>query len=216
MKKILALTLLLAAMVATAHAQDVDETACFADQNGNIIPNGTEINASTVYEDLMGIQIKSGLFVKNTGDEDVLVRIAVQVTELSSGQVQICFPNMCIPITAPGELATNAANVAAGALTDLETEWNPADFAYGTARATYKIQYCSFNSLTQTYNVVEEGPQVTVCYNYQDPSAIQQAKATEAATVATYNTAGQRTGHGQKGLVIVKKADGTTSKHLAR
>lgn len=215
MKKILALTLLLAAMVATAHAQDVDETACFADQNGNIIPNGTEINASTVYEDLMGVQILSGLFVKNTSDEELSINVVVQVTELPSGQVQICYPSTCIPINQLGEITTAVGKLEGNALADLKTEWETNENMFGTARATYKIQYCSYNALTQTYSVVEEGPQVTVCYNYLDPSAIHQSKASEAATVATYNVNGQRT-NGQSGLVIVKKSDGTTRKQLAK
>ena len=137
MKKVFTLCLGLMSMLAL-HAQS-NFPIQFADKDGNIIADGTTLTITDYEED------------EYTG-------------AMSNGAFQSCFPVNCMQASAVGDYTTSDGALAAGALKSMQTEWLPA--AEGSCSVTYQLVTYKKNPITQKWTKDQEGPAVTLNFNY--------------------------------------------------
>ena len=226
MKKLFTLCAAMLMGSAMAFGQ-VDQTFQFVDKDGNVVADGTTWTVSEKVEDLFyGLMIPSGLSVKNTSGEDVLCSIDYQVTQLSGGTFQICFPGSCSSagdvMDEPLNKDMSAESVAPGAVVDLESEWVVKPFdsdveATGTCTATLQLKVMEQIEGTFRYEVKAYGPKITVVFSNNGTTGIGSVEAVGGKKVeAYYSLSGRRLSVPQKGLNIVKFADGTARKVVVR
>lgn len=236
MKKFLLTVAMGLAMSASAFAQ-----VEFVDADGNIIPDGSTVVRNVIETplDIPGFgknqQINSGISAKNTSSSAVTVKCQLDVTDLPFGQLALCFPGNCwvnvgnftgpYPSHQPTQTNLSAdgpwtsptsGTMAAGAEQSLQTEW-----------VVSRVQVAQWDgttngSFTATYSLLVGDKKVStikVLYS-TDPEAtgIAGVKSNEAAKaeVARYNANGQLVPASQKGLVIVKYADGSAKKVVVK
>ena len=223
-------TLLLAGLslmaFTTVYAQEEEEletdltTLQFVDANGNIVADGsTLIINPTDLEDAPEVEIKSGLFVKNTIDEDVFAAAAISITTLESGRLQCCFPFNCYSKDKVCDFTTDPSEpIKAGETRNMQTEWFPDE--YGTCTATYQLklyeQKFTPGQLVPSKVLYANGPKVTVTYIYSDPASINGVSNDGAKAVAFYNANGQQINNLQKGLNFIKYSNGKTVKTVIK
>lgn len=235
MKKLFTLCAAMLMGSAMAFGQ-VDQTFQFVDKDGNVVADGTTWTVSEKVDSVvefptgpvdMGTMILSGLYVKNTSDEDVLCSIDYQVTQLSGGTFQICFPGTCSSagkvMDEPLNKDMSAESVAPGAVVDLESEWVVRPFgsdveATGTCTATLQLKV--MNPIEEgafVPTVKAYGPKITVVFSNNGTTGIGSVEAVGGKKVeAYYSLSGRRLSVPQKGLNIVKFADGTARKVVVR
>lgn len=216
MKKIF--TFLFAAMACsfTCMAQteeEIDETFQFVDDEGNVVPNGSVVTATTATLHPEGYyMIKPGFTIKNVSDDVAYCGIAYSIKDISNGVFQICFPQACVQQQQVGDYETGQGGLVAGENKDMQTEWCPLD--YGTATVSYQvIVYAS--GFAGNYIPVGEGPTVTVNFVYSDPAGVDGVTAAgDVKETARYSLDGRRLSHPEKGINLVKTSDGKVRKVL--
>lgn len=223
-------TLLLAGLslmaFTTVYAQEEEEletdltTLQFVDANGNVVADGsTLIINPTDLEDAPEVEIKSGLSVKNTTDEDVFAAAAVSIKTLDSGRLQCCFPFSCYSRDAVCDFSTEPTDaIKAGETKDMQTEWFPD--GYGTCTTTYQLQLyeqkLAPGQFVPSKVLYANGPKVTVTFIYSDPASINGVSNDGAKPVAFYNANGQQINNLQKGLNFIKYSNGKTVKTVIK
>ncbi len=218
MKKI---TLLFATAMAftaiTANADDIDETLQFAYSDGAVISNGSEITVNAAIEDEYTgeVQLPSGLYILNTTDETAGVGLDLTISRLDNGALSCCFPGSCSSQTSTITDSDNGkGNMSAGELKNFQTEYIPV--AYGTCTATFRIRVHEAGKLTAG-DFVAYGPTITVNFVYNELSAgITSAAAGDDEITGYYNLSGEKLSAPQKGVNIVKYADGKTIKKTVK
>ena len=233
MKKLFTLCAAMLMGSAMAFGQ-VDQTFQFVDKDGNVVADGTTWTVSEKVDSVvefptgpvdMGTMILSGLYVKNTSDEDANVAVDFQVTQISGGAFQICFPTNCQTRTDVTEVEeTGALEMAAGEVKDMATEWvvRPAwpegsPEATGTCTATVQLKVMEQIEGSFRYEVKAYGPKITVVFSNNGTTGIGSVEAVGGKKVeAYYSLSGRRLSVPQKGLNIVKFADGTARKVVVR
>lgn len=223
MKKLFTLCAAMLMGSAMAFGQ-VDQTFQFVDKDGNVVADGTTWTVSEKVEDLFyGLMIPSELSVKNTSGEDANVAVDFQVTQISGGAFQICFPTNCqtrIDVTEVEE--TGALEMAAGEVKDMATEWVVKPFssdveATGTCTATVQLKVMEQIEGSFRYEVKAYGPKITLVFSNNGTTGIGSVEAVGGKKVeAYYSLSGRRLSVPQKGLNIVKFADGTARKVVVR
>lgn len=205
-------------MTSFAFAQNAKEVLQFVDKDGNVVPDGSVVNITEVtivpitdndgnvlWEEYM---FPTGLYVKNSYDEDVTVRVDYNITSLPNGAFQICFPMSCVSKTTTGSNSTNSGTMKSGETKDLQAEWMCEENGYGT---------CSVElQLVLTKGLGSKGPKITVNMIYSDPASVNNLNGEQATEVARYNAAGQRIDADQRGLHIVKLSNGKTMKVMQK
>ena len=202
----------------------VDQTFQFVDKDGNVVADGTTWTVSEKVEDLFyGLMIPSELSVKNTSGEDANVAVDFQVTQISGGAFQICFPTNCQTRTDVTEVEeTGALEMAAGEVKDMATEWVVKPFdsdveATGTCTATVQLKVMELIEGSFRYEVKAYGPKITLVFSNNGTTGIGSVEAVGGKKVeAYYSLSGRRLSVPQKGLNIVKFADGTARKVVVR
>lgn len=234
MKKFLLTVAMGLAMSASAFAQ-----VEFVDADGNIIPDGSTVVRNAIKEVYPGVEmyeISSGISAKNTSSSAVSVKSQVDVTDLPFGSFGLCFPASCwitvgnytgtYPTHQPTQTNLSAdgpwtsptsGTMQAGAVNSLTTEWK-----LNVLGMTTFDPEKDKGSFTATYSLLVGDKKVStikVLYS-TDPEAtgIAGVKSNEAAKaeVARYNANGQLVPASQKGLVIVKYADGSAKKVVVK
>jgi hypothetical protein len=163
MKKVFTLCLGLMSMLAL-HAQS-NFPIQFADKDGNIIADGTTLTITDYEEDeFTGVLLPSGLYVKNITESEVQCAGAFTIASMSNGAFQSCFPVNCMQASAVGDYTTLDGPLAAGALKSMQTEWLPT--AEGSCSVTYQLVTYKKNPITQKWTKDQEGPAVTLNFNY--------------------------------------------------
>lgn len=224
-------TLLSIVFIATASFAfaDVDHTMEFVDKDGNIVADGSVINRTEVEEDDFGdMQIKSGLYAKNTSSKAVNIGFTITAENVPSGQFRHCFPGSCNNTPQHPELATypiigsvdtravgsTGTTIKAGETQDLQSEWILESGKYGTC--TVKYQFHIYTAAIQDGKIVYtskgDGPSVTVNYIYQDPTGINTNVAEQKLnSVSYYDLSGRKVSHPESGVYVKKMtyADGT-------
>lgn len=204
MKKLFTL-IAMTMLVVASQAQSLQ--FCYAD--GTVIPDGTEIVATTVNEELLEwdeIQLESGVFVKNTSAGNVTATLSFNITELSEeSSLSVCLGTNCHMYTETGENSISNVKLNGNSINDLMCHWVPAvndDYEYlpGNCKAIYTISEGGNKCSTITINFV-----------YGDTS-VNGINTSDAKIVATYTANGQLASASQKGLLIQKMSDGSIRK----
>lgn len=217
-KKIIA-SAFMAMIGVCAMAQTDLETFQFVDKDGKVITDGSEITVSTPEMNGEKLQINSGLFVKNTTNEEQAIGLTFSIDQLDNGAPQCCFPSVCLPGTdhvgsytgiEPGAMEANEVK-------DFSTEWLPT--TYGTCKMTFQLLVNKIGSRTvmgitlPTYDEFKAyGPKIKVNFVYADPASVNGVTSDNAKPVAYYNLAGQKTETMQNGVNIVVLSNGKTIK----
>ena len=171
----------------------------FADKNGNVITDGTTLNITEAEDDGFGeILMPSGLYVKNTSNEEVQCAGSFDIKLMSNGAFQSCFPSNCMQASNVGSYTTQNGAIGAGDLKTMQTEWLPT--AEGTCTVTYQLLTYKKNVITQKWNVDKYGPTVTLNFAYST-SSISAVKANHSVTY--HDLQGRRVVRPTKGLYIV-------------
>lgn len=185
----------------------------FVTAGGEIVPDGSQVTITQFTEDEYGdVEMASGLFAKRVdADADQLVRIAYRVRTMDSGTMQICYPSACATILSAVSGATQAGEQE-NEQQSIQTEWFPSD--YGTCIASLTLEPVV---KTKTgFESLEDGPTVTLVFNYADPSRVSATSTKVAIPVAFYNLNGQPVASDAKGVVLVRMSDGRVLKRIRR
>lgn len=234
-------TLIAALFIGSAAFAQVDNTLQFTDKDGNVVEDGSTYHAYE-WEDLGlagGIQVKSNILIKNTTEKEVYAAIDYEFTQSNGGAIMACFPGSCGPIyfsdiklpyvfqkrPAVPVLANESAELAAEWVVKNQFGGIP-DEIIGTCTITAQLilmnhELVSDNGtpddpMDDVYEDTEaaKGPKITIVFhNDKGTTGVSGVADTEQSKpVAYYSIDGRRLPVAQKGLNIVKFADGTTRK----
>ena len=209
MKKIF--TLFMGLVAALAVQAQSDFPLQFVDKDGNIITDGSVLNLTTVEENDFGdVQMPSGLYVKNTTNDDVQGGGVYNITSLSNGSFQTCFPANCVSNNKVGNYETSNGTIAAGEQKSMQTEWLPTD--KGTCVVNYQLVTYKQNVITKKWQKDKEGPKVTLKFTYGTSGISNAANDKSVRSVEYFNLTGRRVQTPVHGVYIVRKTytDGTT------
>lgn len=203
-------------MGATAMQADDEKDASFifTDEDGNEIADGSVIYATEAEETPTGVEINSGLYIKNALDAVCWVNIEYTVSQLPSGYHQICTQTLCNTDTEAGDYSyPSTITLKAGVSADMFAEWVPD--SYGTCAVSYTLKTMNYEGRVDgvyQYSEVGEGPTVTVYYVYADPASIKTISNQKVVSTTYYGLSGRKISKPTKGVYIAKQvlADGTT------
>ncbi len=211
--------------VCMANAQ-VDNTLQFVDENGNIVSDGSTIEGKLEYVDdgfQQYYQISTGLYVKNNADTDTGVGVDYTINSIGSGTLNCCFPSNCVPRNKVGDYQTENGFLTANETRSFQTEWIPEQGYYGTCSATFKLKVMNmkeeeiFGAPIVTYEFKAYGPSVTVNFTYNENSTgIADITENDKKISAYYTLDGKEIKEPQKGINIVKYANGKTTKVVVK
>lgn len=226
MKKLftLCLSFLLGGLAFNAQAQDaVDDVFQFTDEDTyEVIPDGSYIIRNKVETTPQGAIIKGKLCIAEVNDlkETLYLYIVTTVNTYKDmegvGQFQICFPLTCQAFKEVGTQTTPVVSVNEAMKGEmyLNTELVLSALDRGECEVTYQVFRCSDDAGSNPV----AGSKITVLYT-TDPNAtgINGVTTTESReVVARYTLDGQLLSAPQKGINIVKYADGRTAKVLVK
>lgn len=221
MKRFFTLLVSVFALTATGWAQDggedLDQTFVFVDDQGNIVPDGSVITVAAINDEG---QMVVPLKVKNVEGGGAAVSMYETIDALPNGGWQTCAFGNCMTLSATGY---SAKNIISGTdASDIQTEWMPEQGKYATWSATLQIHV--FNIITKTVfgmkqevageEIIGYGPKVTVNFVYNSESAHISGTAADHQPKEYFNVRGQRIDGPQKGLNIIRLANGKTIKTI--
>lgn len=221
MKRFFTLLVSVFALTATGWAQDegedLDQTFVFVDDQGNIVPDGSVITVAAINDEG---QMVVPLKVKNVEGDGAAVSMYETIDALPNGGWQTCAFGNCMTLSATGY---SAKNIISGTdASDIQTEWMPEQGKYATWSATLQIHV--FNIITKTVfgmkqevageEIIGYGPKVTVNFIYNSESAHISCTAADHQPKEYFNVRGQRIDGPQKGLNIIRLANGKTIKTI--
>ena len=221
MKRFFTLLVSAFALTATGWAQDegedLDQTFVFVDDQGNIVPDGSVITVAAINDEG---QMVVPLKVKNVEGDGAAVSMYETIDALPNGGWQTCAFGNCMTLSATGY---SAKNIISGTdASDIQTEWMPEQGKYATWSATLQIHV--FNIITKTVfgmkqevageEIIGYGPKVTVNFVYNSESAHISGTAADHQPKEYFNVRGQRIDGPQKGLNIIRLANGKTIKTI--
>lgn len=218
MKKFFTLCILAIAGCISMNAQ----VFSFVDENGNVIENGSTLTMDKVdYQEDFAfnpdgsyeiVQVPiihlGGVYVKNTSSSEQECAISFNVIELPSGSFNACCAGNCSSMTSTGVMEKKAT-AAAGVNIDVSslTEWVPGETA-GTC--VVKLSVKGENSLTTD-------SEITVNFVYSGSTSVNGIhNDVNNEVVARYSIDGQLLNAPQKGINILKYADGRTEKVIVK
>ena len=134
----------------------------FVDKDGQVIPDGTELNITDyeVDEFFGDIQMPVNVWVKNVSTGIVQGGGTFTIQAISNGWFQTCFPMFCMRKSGTGTFSTDSGAFDPGQSTSLQTEWLPDD--EGVCVVTYRLQTFRQNPNNNKWMVDADGPQVTL------------------------------------------------------
>lgn len=237
MKKIFTLCISLLMGCAALNAQ----TFAFVDGKGNTIENGstltlTDIELTTIYAPDTQIPITEGFSVKNISGATANFDIKFTVISKPGGTFQVCPKDeFCVADDkSPIISFTNRPSLAAGATDDFSaTEWKPGamgtvigqeDFGggffmdiYGEPFTGGAVGTCSVEIEVGPRGYTTPDSKITANFVYSTGAGISGVETEkDNAVVGYYTIDGVKLNAPQKGLNIVKRADGTTTKVLVK
>lgn len=212
-----------AALNAQVVGGNVDETFQFADAEGNVIPNGSRIVLNNVETDPMGsAMINSNLHVVNTSDEPAFFKLTLTVNSINGGNGSICYPIQCQFFDTAGQTVETAVSdlYTTSKFDDIRVEFFPVD---EDASSEISLQITKYGMTLDGYgqpvsdgNAVP-GSKITVFFTTDQTAGITDATVAESnEVVARYTLDGRAIDAPQKGVNIVKYADGRTVKVVVK
>lgn len=217
MKKLFTLCIALLFSCVAMNAQNF----IFVDGDGNTIENGATLTMDQVsykedfvfnpdgsYEIIQVPMIPlSGVYIKNNSSESQSCKVTYNVTALPNGTFAACCAGNCSNLDSEGTIEKNA-NANAGKTIDIstDTEWIPV--AAGTT--TVKISAQGSKSMLPD-------SEITINFIYDGTASIDGIQNNaDNKVVARYSINGQLLDAPQKGINILKYADGRIEKVIVK
>ena len=217
MKKLFTLCIALLFSCVAMNAQNF----IFVDGEGNTIENGATLTMDQVsykedfvfnpdgsYEIIQVPMIPlSGVYIKNNSSESQSCKVTYNVTALPNGTFAACCAGNCSNLDSEGTIEKNA-NANAGKTIDIstDTEWVPV--AAGTT--TVKISAQGSKSMLPD-------SEITINFIYDGTASIDGIQNNaDNKVVARYSINGQLLDAPQKGINILKYADGRIEKVIVK
>ena len=217
MKKLFTLCIALLFSCVAMNAQNF----IFVDGEGNTIENGATLTMDQVsykenfvfnpdgsYEIIQVPMIPlSGVYIKNNSSESQSCKVTYNVTALPNGTFAACRAGNCSNLDSEGTIEKNA-NADAGKTIDIstDTEWVPV--AAGTT--TVKISAQGSKSMLPD-------SEITINFIYDGTASIDGIQNNaDNKVVARYSINGQLLDAPQKGINILKYADGRIEKVIVK
>lgn len=217
MKKLFTLCIALLFSCVAMNAQNF----IFVDGEGNTIGNGATLTMDQVsykedfvfnpdgsYEIIQVPMIPlSGVYIKNNSSESQSCKVTYNVTALPNGTFAACCAENCSNLDSEGTIEKNA-NADAGKTIDIstDTEWVPV--AAGTT--TVKISAQGSKSMLPD-------SEITINFIYDGTASIDGIQNNaDNKVVARYSINGQLLDAPQKGINILKYADGRIEKVIVK
>lgn len=217
MKKLFTLCIALLFSCVAMNAQNF----IFVDGEGNTIENGATLTMDQVsykedfvfnpdgsYEIIQVPMIPlSGVYIKNNSSESQSCKVTYNVTALPNGTFAVCRAGNCSNLDSEGTIEKNA-NADAGKTIDISTdaEWVPV--AAGTT--TVKISAQGSKSMLPD-------SEITINFIYDGTASIDGIQNNaDNKVVARYSINGQLLDAPQKGINILKYADGRIEKVIVK
>lgn len=217
MKKLFTLCIALLFSCVAMNAQNF----IFVDGDGNTIENGATLTMDQVsykenfvfnpdgsYEKIQVPMISlSGVYIKNNSAESQSCKVTYNVTALPNGSFAACCAGNCSNLYSEGTIEKNA-NADAGKTIDIstDTEWVPV--AAGTT--TVKISAQGSKSMLPD-------SEITINFIYDGTASIDGIQNNaDNKVVARYSINGQLLDAPQKGINILKYADGRIEKVIVK
>ena len=217
MKKLFTLCIALLFSCVAMNAQNF----IFVDGEGNTIENGATLTMDQVsykedfvfnpdgsYEIIQVPMIPlSGVYIKNNSSESQSCKVTYNVTALPNGTFAACCAGNCSNLDSEGTIEKNA-NADAGKTIDIstDTEWVPV--AAGTT--TVKISAQGSKSMLPD-------SEITINFIYDGTASIDGIQNNaDNKVVARYSINGQLLDAPQKGINILKYADGRIEKVIVK
>lgn len=217
MKKLFTLCIALLFSCVAMNAQNF----IFVDGEGNTIENGATLTMDQVsykedfvfnpdgsYEIIQVPMIPlSGVYIKNNSSESQSCKVTYNVTALPNGTFAACCAGNCSKLDSEGTIEKNA-NADAGKTIDIstDTEWVPV--AAGTT--TVKISAQGSKSMLPD-------SEITINFIYDGTASIDGIQNNaDNKVVARYSINGQLLDAPQKGINILKYADGRIEKVIVK
>lgn len=217
MKKLFTLCIALLFSCVAMNAQNF----IFVDGDGNTIENGATLTMDQVsykedfvfnpdgsYEIIQVPMIPlSGVYIKNNSSESQSCKVTYNVTALPNGTFAACCAGNCSNLDSEGTIEKNA-NANAGKTIDIstDTEWVPV--AAGTT--TVKISAQGSKSMLPD-------SEITINFIYDGTASIDGIQNNaDNKVVARYSINGQLLDAPQKGINILKYADGRIEKVIVK
>ena len=205
-----------AALNAQVVGGNVDETFQFADAEGNIIPNGSRVVRNEIVDLGLGSQINSEVYVKNASGVAAFVHLTATVKSIENANGQVCWPNGCNAFDSAGDVIKTATKAGAASLfDDIMTEVFPlAD----VASCELELQLFKHENIGGNPSETSvPGSKITVFFTTDQTAGITDATVAESnEVVARYTLDGRAIDAPQKGVNIVKFADGRTVKVVVK
>ena len=208
MKKII--TLCMCLFTGLAIQAQSDFPLQFVDKDGQVIPDGTELDITEFeVDELFGdILMPTDVWVKNNSSGEVYVGGTYTVKSIDNGWFQTCFPSVCMRQNVAGTYTTGTGAIQPGQIRDMQTEWFPE--SEGTCIVTYQLQ--TYRKVGNNYMLDGDGPTITLNY-YYGTTGIGSAKAgKKISSVTYYGLSGQKADAPQHGVYMKKTTytDGTS------
>lgn len=216
MKKLFTLCIALLFSCVAMNAQNF----IFVDGDGNTIENGATLTMDQVsykenfvfnpdgsYETIQVPMIPlSGVYIKNNSSESQSCKVTYNVTALPNGSFAACCAGNCSTVKSEGTIEKNA-DANAGKTIDIstETEWVPAP----DGTTTVKISVQGSKSMLPD-------SEITVNFVYSSTSIDGIQNNADNKVVARYSINGQLLDAPQKGINILKYADGRIEKVIVK
>lgn len=217
MKKLFTLCIALLFSCVAMNAQNF----IFVDGDGNTIENGATLTMDHVsykedfvfnpdgsYEIIQVPMIPlRGVYIKNNSAESQSCKVTYNVTALPNGSFAACCAGNCLNLDSEGTIEKNA-NADAGKTIDIstDTEWVPV--AAGTT--TVKISAQGSKSMLPD-------SEITINFIYDGTASIDGIQNNaDNKVVARYSINGQLLDAPQKGINILKYADGRIEKVIVK
>lgn len=217
MKKLFTLCIALLFSCVAMNAQNF----IFVDGDGNTIENGATLTMDQVsykedfvfnpdgsYEIIKVPMISlSGVYIKNNSAESQSCKVTYNVTALPNGSFAACCAENCSNLASEGTIEKNA-NADAGKTIDIstDTEWVPV--AAGTT--TVKISAQGSKSMLPD-------SEITINFIYDGTASVDGIQNNaDNKVVARYSINGQLLDAPQKGVNILKYADGRIEKVIVK
>lgn len=217
MKKLFTLCIALLFSCVAMNAQNF----IFVDGDGNTIENGATLTMDQVsykenfvfnpdgsYEKIQVPMISlSGVYIKNNSAESQSCKVTYNVTALPNGSFAACCAGNCSNLHSEGTIEKNA-NADAGKTIDISTDTEWVHVAAGTT--TVKISAQGSKSMLPD-------SEITINFIYDGTASIDGIQNNaDNKVVARYSINGQLLDAPQKGINILKYADGRIEKVIVK
>lgn len=194
---------LLLAMGVMLCSLNITAQLIFVDAEGKELANGATITMDKAeMNDFDELEVLlEGVSIKNTSSSAQTFTMDAVVSALPSGSLNCCFGTTCRNATEPKTINLTGLKIAANTTTKIiNTEWITEEGKYGTCKVQFKL------STGNTLNVE---------FVYADPSNVSGVAASQKIK-AIYDMTGKQVKSLQRGINLVRYADGSVKKRVVR